>query len=343
MTLLITESFEFTNTGDKWNVSGGGNTTGNAARTGTHTGTAAARQLTAAEEHATMIVGLAHASSTGWSTNGNPTLMSFSSDNGATLHIYLVAHGSNNAGGQLDVFRGDGTLLGTTAASPILLSNNTYQYVEVKVVLGASGSVVVKIDDTLVLSLTGVNTKNGGTKTVIDRVALAALQRTTSSNGYIDDVYICNGAGSVNNDFLGPVHIEALKPNGNGASSGMTNDAGNSTNNYSHVDDNLDFADYVDGATAGVKDTYAFENSTLPTANTVKGVMVYAYALKTDAGARGLQTVARSGGSETTATPIVALANGVAHLLWGAHETNPSGGSWLVSDVNAAEFGVVTT
>jgi hypothetical protein len=351
--LIFTESFEFSTgsgagggaNGDKWNLS---NTlsvwSGQGPRTGSFnadgsTSSEAKRQVAAADEHATFIIGVAAKNMGGAGTAKR--FLTLYSDAGATTHVY-VQTGATDAT-KLEVYRGGGTLLGSTASGVLTTVGTVYQYIEVKVTLNdTTGAVVIRVDETPVLSLTGVDTKNGGTKTVFDSFGIQGMTGST----WFDDIYACNGAGSTNNDFLGAVRIEALHPNANGNSSGMTNSAGNSTNNYTYVDDAFpiaDTTDYVDGVTTGDKDTYTFADSAQPAGNSVKAVVVYASAQKTDAGARGLSLVARSGGTEATAAAATALVNGVYHLVWGVFETKPGGGSWTVSDYNAAEFGLQAT
>lgn len=336
--LILSESFEFTtDQASKWNQTVPTISTSN-ARTGTRAMNAqqtARRKIDASEEHVTLIAGGAYRAGTG----SFGTILIFYGDT-STVHITIYALSD----GTIQAFRGSqaGTLLGATAPG-VFKYDSVYQYIEVKVTLSDTvGEVTIRRDETVVLNLTGIDTKNAGTGAVLTGVAFLSI----TTLGRLDDLYLCNGAGAVNNDFLGVVTVEALLPDGNGNSSQMTNSAGNSTNNYTYVDDALptpDGANYVDGASGGVKDTYSFADSAQPVANSVKAVVVYAYAWKTDAGARGIDTVARSGGSELTETPVNPLQNGVAKLLWGVHETRPGGTDWSVADYNAAEFGIVTT
>lgn len=340
--LFFTESFDglFNNPTDKW-ISQFGNINTGTARTGALGFTGNGEWLhrwDPAHGHATFICGLAHRRSSG--TLGLE--LRFRNNADAVDHVTLKVQ----TDGSIRVYRGTtaGTLLGSSAAG-VVRTDGSWQYIEMKATLSDStGVVVVRVDETVVVNLSGQDTKNGGSGAVFDDVW---FQAPTGTN--LDDIYVCNGAGSTNTDFVGAVRIEYLKPNGNGNSSGMTNSAGTSTNNYSYVDDADTGAgtDYVESDTA--KDTYAFTNSTQPTGNSVKGVLAWAFAQKTDAGARGLDAVARSGGTETSTamTPAVStdtgLLNGINKWQYAVFETKPGGGSWTVSDVNAAEFGIDAT
>jgi hypothetical protein len=160
---------------------------------------------------------------------------------------------------------------------------------------------------------------------------------------YVDDYYACDIQGSTNNDFLGDVRVQAVFPNGNGNYSQLTNDLGNMTNNYTHVDeaDPNDDTDYVESSNAGDKDTYTYQD--LPTTTgTVYGVQVMTYAKKTDSGSRTIRNLARLSGTDADNGSDIALPSGYTYLP-SIFETKPGGGAWTITDVNNAEFGVKVT
>lgn len=295
MSLILVESFEAPPTAEKWNW-GSVPSYATVPRTGSRSmqlGYTAQRLLTATEEHVTLIAGMAFRFNTALSSSGIPYFFQFYSDAGTTVHVAIGINISTRA---IEVRRGDystGTLLGSsTWVAPI---DGLYRYIEAKAALhDSTGEVVVKIDGSTVLTLTGQDTKNGGTKTVFDGVAFHVPQQTSSQANYADDFYLCNGAGTVNNDFLGPVKIETLYPSGNGNSSmGVGSDA-DSTDNYLLVDETGTpvTTDYVEFATTGDKDTYAFTDLTT-TSGVVRGVVANMHAYKSDAGAREVRAVAR--------------------------------------------------
>lgn len=316
---------------NRWGV---GRTPGTQAMGGNGGQGQAKRIVAAADEHATFIAGGAFWRS---ATVADAPLISLMSDAGATTHLTVSRVDS---GGLCRVWRGavGGTLLGTSTL-PIMGTGGVYYYLEVKATLDDSvGAVEVLIDGTSILSLTGIDTKNAGTKTVFD----AAQWYAPGSNWQLSDVYLCNGAGSLNNDFLYAPRIYALAPSGNGNSSMGVNQASNSTNNYDSVNDwPTNPAGYVDLLATDDKDTYAFDDVTgLPTTNAVKGAMVWSYAQKTDAGARTLKHVARSGSSETDVTSAPDLVNGTYGLVGAPFETLPGGGTFDIAALNAMEFGI---
>jgi hypothetical protein len=278
-----------------------------------------------AEEHATFIVGAAF----NWGGQ-NTRIFNFQSDAGATVHTTLRILPS----GQVQVQRGDGTVLATSSfAQP--MTPNTWHYVEFKATLhDTTGSVYVRVDEVQVIAATGLDTKNGGTKTVYDHVFV-----NTDQACYWTDVYVCNGAGTVNSDFLGDIIVETLLPSGNGNSSVLVGSDGNSVNNYALVNEATpDSTTYVGSATTGDKDTYVFADLA-HTSGAILGVVVSSYAAKSDAGARTGREVVRSAGTDYPSATDQALSTTYAAYKE-VHEVNPAtAAAWNIAAVNAAEFG----
>src|SRR5262249_37892481 len=145
------------------------------------------------------------------------------------------------------------------------------------------------------------------------------------------DLYICDGQGSLNNDFLGDVRIQASIANGAGATTNWTPSAGS---NYQNVDDatpNED-TDYNSDATAGDIDTYAMGDVT-PAAGAVKGVMVSMRARKDDGATRTLQAAIRTGATNYFgASQNLTSSYAYYTEIW---ENNPNTSSpFTISDVN---------
>lgn len=354
MTNMLMESFDLglttSNLANKWNkrnvfsLSTGAARTGGVAARCDGSGDTGRRRVEAADEHVTFILGMAVRGG-GLSTN---TVFFQLWTNGATQNQIVIRSGASDSTKIEAVTSGGVTV--ATSASGVLTSAGVYQYIEAKVTHSNSGAgaVVIRVDEVEVCNVSGVTTTG-----VFGASAWDGFGISNNTSYEIDDFYANNGAGSVNNDFEGAVRIWRDRPKGNGASSGMTNDAGNSTNNYSHVDDTTsapDTSDYVEGG-SGAKDTYDFYELTNasyfspgPAAgDSVRAVAVYAWAQKSDAGARNLDGIARSsGGTETNITMTPALVNGVYGLHWAIFEANPAGGPWTVADLDAsgAEFGI---
>ena len=235
--------------------------------------------------------------------------------------------------GTLSAWRGTtATVLGAGSGAP--LSANTWYYVEAKFTIhDTAGVAALRVNGASVLSLTSQDTRNAGNSTA--NIVRVGTTVSPSGNWDFDDVYILDGTGSVNNDFLGDCKVSLLLPNGAGATTAWTPSAGS---NYQAVDEAppTGDTDYVSSATAGQTDTYAFGD--LAVTGAVKAVQATAYCRKDDAGSRSLALVTRPGSTDRVgATQSVLDSYSMLPQVW---DTNPdTAAPWSVSDVNASQFG----
>lgn len=288
-----------------------------------------------AQEHATITVGLALFRVSALLGE----VMVLASDGAAARHITLRA----NADGSLAVLRGVVTL-GTTA--PGAVSIGGWNFVELQVTMSDTvGVVTVRVNNVIVLNLTGQDTKNGGSKVVFDSVilAMANLEDSNNTSGqthHYDDIYVVNGAGTTNNGFLGDLRVRTIAPNANGTSSQLVGSDTNSVDNYLLVDEATPaVVDFVGSSVLDAKDTYNFAD--LPdTSGNVLGVQINALATKTDSATRNLALVTRSAAADYDG-PDNVLALGSNSLVQHLREIDPAtGAAWTRAAVNAAEFGV---
>lgn len=258
--------------------------------------------------------------------------MSFWADSNTVQHITIHF----TSAGLVEVRRGavNGTLL-TSASTGLLHAAGQFQYLEAKVTVADSGGTVeVRINGstTPLINFTG-DTRNGGTSTNIDAVRVAG-----NSQCDLNDWYICNGSGSVNNNFLGDIRVYPLMPNGNGSSSQLVGSDGNSTDNYLLVDEKpYSTTDYNGSSTAGNRDMYTIEN--LPSnVVSVLGVQEISIAAKSDAGAISGKQVIRP---STTNYASASLTLSTTYALFSTlREQNPdTTAAWAISEVNATEIG----
>lgn len=236
----------------------------------------------------------------------------------------------------------------TVATSSYNIVSTKWIYIEFKVYIhDSAGTYEIRVDGTTVLSGSSADTKGSTTSSL---AKVLELNGYGSSNGhwssgnyfYLDDYYIANNSGSYNNDFLGPIRVDKLFPNGDGNYSQFVGSDGNSTNNSLLVDETqLDTADYVTSATSGNKDTYAFGNiSFSPTS--IKAVIPTVYA-SIESGALDLVPVTRISGVDYEAASNfdIGINNQYKSVVL---ETNPATGlAWDVSGVDGAEFGFKVT
>jgi hypothetical protein len=264
--------------------------------------------------------------------------ISFRGDAAATGHIAVVAY----TDGSVAIRRGTAGSGTTIASLPAgSLAPNAWHYIEAKVTISDTvGEVEVRANGgpVPILTFTG-DTKNGGTANTIDGILLE-VNGTTSMQ--YDDLYILDTTGAApNNDFLGDVKIVLLEPSGNGNYSQLTGSDADSVDNYLLVDDaaSVATADYVAGATAALKDSYAMDD--LSGVATVFAIQELAIVQKSDAGAASMKQLLRRAGTDYT-TVAAGLSTSWSELR-NIRATDPStGNQWTVSGVNAIEAGVET-
>jgi len=282
------------------------------------------------------VVGLAFYTDHNWyetsSSARSPLLQFVDSDGEVMLTVYPAAGTLNVRAGNI----GDGEKLGFADA---LLSTKVWHYLEVKVKFStSSGTVTVRVNEEEVLAVTSVDTAQT-TSGDLRPSTIAVGGGTISQRVVIDDVYILDDLGSINNDFLGDVRVERLNPNGNGNSSQFVGSDADSTNNYLLVDETVvdDDTTYVESSTATEKDTYDFANSAETPAD-IKAVSVKSWVRKTDAGSRNFVHTARSSGVEEDSG---VLYPGVDfRFMESIFETDPNtSAAWLIAAVNSAEYG----
>jgi hypothetical protein len=230
----------------------------------------------------------------------------------------------------------NGTTLATSSSS---LSISTQYFIETKVAINdTTGSVEVKVNGSSTgwINITSQDTKN----TANASANVIQISGIATSNTDFDDLVICDGQGSTNNDFLGDVRVDCYLPSGNGNSSQLTGSDGNSTDNYALVDEasqNGD-TDYVQSATVAQKDTYAYTDMS-HTPSSIFGLQINMVAKKDDSGNRSIQSVVRSGGSDTDGS---AQALSTTYACYREiRETDPNtAAAWTRTNLNSAEFGV---
>lgn len=340
--LILTESFDAYNTitdlavGEKWVVAGGTPTVAvTYARHGgrglglNQNGERISRILPVAERHATMTIGCALKCTGGGAGISQCIALTTSAE---------VPHGSVNLDYQ-------GNLYATDAASNNVLIKvltiGTWYYVELQITVGNAGVGVQKIwVDGVLIYDDQTRDYQGGAVTTTEMIIIAC----GSPSIEVDDIYVTNGAGAVNNSNLGDVRVSLARPNGNGSSSQGVGSDGNSVDNYLLVDeaqiafDTVD-DDYVDLVNDNDKDLYTFEDFT-GNIDTVYGVCVNAYAIKSDNGVRNMALVVRTSGVELDSADK-AMNSDDADLIFACFDTQADGSTaWTKTALNAAEFGV---
>ena len=240
--------------------------------------------------------------------------------------------------GTLGVYRGDagasGVQLGTTSSG---LSTDTWAYVEWKTTIhGSTGITEVKINGESLLSLEDQNTQASGNGTA-NQVQLGG-EIVTYVGGYWEDLYICDGSGSIRKDFLGDLRVQAILPDGAGNYSQFTPSAGA---NYQNVDDSPpdDDATYNESSAAAQKDSFTMGDLAGGLIAEILGVQTNLWMKKTDAGVLTASPFLRISSTDHTAASHSPSAESYADYMriW---EQNPdTAANFSVSDINALEPG----
>lgn len=270
-------------------------------------------------------------------STSNLAIFTFMGDNAATSHVTFCWDGST---GVFTARRGSASGAILASSSPFFgFDPEGYNFFEAKVVLSDTvGTVDFYVNNSKVLTGTGLDTKNGGTNATIDTIDFSRPFSGVNTR-LMDDFYAFNGAGGGITDVIGDIKIERLVPNGNGNSSGLTGSDGNSVNNYLQVDETgvPTDSDYNGLVTVGNKDTYTMTD--LSSTNvTVYGAILHTRAAKSDAGAKSGRRVLRSAGTDYTGSDLVLSTSYTSYgeLLL----TDPATGvAWTPSGINAVEQG----
>ena len=278
------------------------------------------------DAQATWIVGFAYRTS----AIGANNIKLLRIQDAGTDHIYLQQKATT---GELEVYNGDGTLL---ASSGYTISPYVWYYIEFKVTINnTTGSFELKVLGVSQASGTNVDTQNTANATA-DRIQFEYHGTGSSINFWWDDIYICDGAGALNNDFLGDCRVDALTPTADTAQADFTPQGGGA--NYVEVDEIVpdDDTTYVYSSTVGHRDLYTMAD--MPVSGAVFGLQLAWRARKADAGSRSARRVLKSGVTTDlgTSQPLSDTYQTFLEII----ETDPNTGSqWSEAGVNAAEIG----
>jgi hypothetical protein len=239
--------------------------------------------------------------------------------------------------GAIQAKRANGTVLGTTA-TPVVTAA-AWHHIEVFTVMSDTvGEIKVWVNEELVLNLTALDNVNTALAecSQIQFEVSGVYPSATGNDWYIDDLYIYDTSGSINNAApLGDLNAYLLVPTGDTSEADWSLSTG--ANGYALIDESTpNDADYIQSATAG--DRSEFDLTDLPlTVNYVAGLFCHTRALKTDAGGAQLETSIMSSGSRST--PNAKSITTAATWWHQAVETDPATGSRFTrSGVNDAKI-----
>lgn len=220
---------------------------------------------------------------------------------GVGLHFYFGTNNINDSRELIGLYSSGGTRLfdlfvnystnvltirptnAATVYAVKTLSRSTLYHIEIQVNIGGSGSgsVEVRIDGVTEYTLGSLT--NNATAYGLVSFGGGISGGNGSNNSYMDNLYIYDEAGSVNNNWLGEMQVYTLLPNADTSDYDWALSTGSS--GYTLID-NIPAVNtsYIEGATPGDVSKFNIEN--LPTTSLyIAGIQLSTAAFKSVSGA----------------------------------------------------------
>lgn len=229
----------------------------------------------------------------------------------------------------------------TVATAPSVLTGTVWQFIEIHIFQHPTlGIIEIRRNGVSVASLTNVDTAGG------DFTAVTVETSFQLERWYMDDLYILDGNGTVNNGFLGDTRITVLRPKANGLDNNFT-PFGSGTN-FGAVNETTqdDDATYVEAGQLGATEEYTqttFTDLGL-SPGTIFGVQVVNATKKTDAGQLKYKDLMVIGGIEFDKGLEIIATDGAYKMSTFVRDTDPSDdGTWTEAKVDAVGSGLTIT
>lgn len=234
-----------------------------------------------------------------------------------------------NPDGSIELLRGGTT---TLATSTYTIPYNAWVYLEIYgYVDNTAGRCEVRANGTTVIDYTG-DTYNLGNVDI--------TQIRIENHIQIDDLYVVDNTGAVNNSFLGDVRVETLYPSGDATPNDFTA-TGAGTTNADRVQSMDDDTTYLSSDTIGHQEQFTLDD--LPSGVTPIAVQQTTTARKDGVGARGLANRIVSGATTDTGADT-GLSDGQYTSIITTHDVDPNtSAAWTKAGVDALEVGFEVT
>lgn len=284
----------------------------------------------------TYYIGFAY--KTGGNYNGTAAILNLGAYNSSSVLVYTGVVGLTNVGR---------VTIGSSVSN-FTLPVGVWAYFEISVLVNAlSWTVNLRVNGQTVLTNVVV-TPPASQPTAFTAIDFVTGTVSLSNYGSLDDMYVADNTGTINNTFLGDCYVRTMLPIGNGASSQFTNSAGTSVNNYSYVDEqNSSSVDYVGAAAAGLEDLYTILDGTHPIPNdyVVHAIQGLVYAGKSDSGTPPNLSYTGRGVVGTVRKDAVNFNLGTSYTSQNStiQITDPDGNALTPATVNNMQIGVVTS
>lgn len=238
-----------------------------------------------------------------------------------------------NSNGTITALRGDtnGTVLGTSTATINLLA---YPFIEAKVVVNnTTGAVKVWANETVILDLTGLNTR----ATANNQANEVRLRQTSAVTINWCDFYVNDGTGADNNTQWGDTRVDRLLPTANGNYTAWA--ANGAASLFDCVDDaapNGD-TDYISSSTVGQKASFVMGD--IPAGATPRAVQWLMSGRKDDAGTRTVAALLRNAGVDAVGVNQN-LSAAYTYYRQNYDKDPTDNATWTAAKVNSLEAGV---
>lgn len=257
-------------------------------------------------------------------------------DTANAQHVTLVL----NSDGSLQFKRGTGggTSIGPQSAQ--VISAAAWNHIEAAVTFSdTAGTVECRVNGVVVISATSLDTVNTS-NVACTQVGIFNRNSASAGTAHVDDLFVWDSLGTINNDFIGDKRVYLLTPNAATAVADFTANTGTTHGAIAEIPPDDDTT-YITATSVGSESQ--FDLTDLPSeVVTVAAVMTLPRMRKTDAGNMFITTGLVSGAYEAYGAdrPIT-----TAYTYYGdIFERNPANGSaWSPSAVNAAKLRLAVT
>lgn len=239
--------------------------------------------------------------------------------------------------GRLKLYRwqyGNEDLISTSVATA---PARGWHYVELQVTQGAgNGLLSVRLNGVLAIQMNAQDTiRSGGPLLTAFLGAIPGQSCPLTLD--VDDFYIADTSGTINNTFLGDVRVDSLKAQADGSlNQWAVTPSGTAA--WEAVSDE-DESTNINAPNIGLRQSFDVEPLPVMATPAIFGVQLTLLARKTDAGLGKVKGLVVSG-AQTAVSPEVILQEQQAWQC-ALFERNPNGNvQWTEAAFNAAEFGV---
>jgi len=233
---------------------------------------------------------------------------------------------------------------GSFTTDPAVFDLNTWFYLELQYTKGTgTATVTLKINENIPTTGGGAGSATASGLTITTdttKISWTAGAGGGSSIFYFQDLYICDGLGATNNDFLGDVKVDIMRPDSAGTYTDFTP---NVDTNYENVDeeDCDEDATYNESKEIGDKDTYNLSALSI-TGQEIYGIQQCSVIRKTDASSKKAKQLILSNVTESESSELTLndTFTGYQRII----EQDPdTATTWIESGVNALESGLEVT